>query len=69
MESTFSKMKKTAVFMNIGRGPTVQETDLIKALKEETIAGAVLDVFKVEPLPQDNELWTMPNVLITPHCA
>lgn len=69
MESTFSKMKKTAVFMNIGRGPTVQETDLIKALKEGTIAGAVLDVFKVEPLPQDNELWTMPNVLITPHCA
>jgi phosphoglycerate dehydrogenase-like enzyme len=42
---------------------------LIKALKDETIAGAVLDVFKVEPLPQENELWTMPNVLITPHCA
>jgi len=69
MQSTFSKMKKTSVFMNIGRGPTVEETDLIKALKEETIAGAVLDVFKVEPLPQDNELWTLPNVLITPHCA
>ena len=69
MESTFSKMKKTSIFMNIGRGPTVQETDLIKALKDETIAGAVLDVFKVEPLPQENELWTMPNVLLTPHCA
>ena len=69
MESTFSKMKKSAVFMNIGRGPTVQEEDLTKALKDEMIAGAVLDVFKVEPLPQDNELWNLPNVLITPHCA
>ena len=69
MESTFSKMKKTAVFMNIGRGPTVQEEDLIKALKEEIIGGAVLDVFKKEPLDQESELWSLPNVLITPHCA
>lgn len=69
MESTFSKMKKTAVFMNIGRGPTVQEDDLTKALKEGVIAGAVLDVFKKEPLVQESELWSLPNVLITPHCA
>lgn len=51
MENTFSKMKSSAVFMNIGRGPTVQEEDLTKALKEKMIAGAVLDVFKKEPLP------------------
>jgi phosphoglycerate dehydrogenase-like enzyme len=69
METTFSKMKKSAVFMNIGRGPTVQEEDLIKALKEGMIGGAVLDVFKKEPLEPENELWSLPNVLITPHCA
>ena len=69
MESTFSKMKKTAVFMNIGRGPTVHEEDLTKALKEGVIGGAVLDVFKVEPLDTKSELWDLPNVLITPHCA
>jgi len=69
MESTFAKMKKTAVFMNIGRGPTVQEEDLTKALKDGVIAGAVLDVFKKEPLVPEAELWSLPNVLITPHCA
>lgn len=69
METTFSKMKNTAVFMNIGRGPTVKEEELIVALQDGVIAGAVLDVFKKEPLPQDNPLWSMPNVLITPHCA
>lgn len=69
MESTFSKMKKSSVFMNIGRGTTVNEEDLAKALKEETIAGAVLDVFKVEPLTSESPLWDCKNVLITPHCA
>ena len=62
-------MKPTSVFMNIGRGPTVEEDHLIAALQEGKIAGAVLDVFKKEPLPQESSLWTMPNVLITPHCA
>jgi phosphoglycerate dehydrogenase-like enzyme len=69
MDSTFSKMKKSSVFMNIGRGPTVNEDDLIKALKDGMIGGAVLDVFKKEPLAIENELWELPNVLITPHCA
>ena len=68
-ETTFSKMKETAVFMNTGRGPTCNEVDLTAALKEKRIGGAVLDVFAVEPLPQDSELWTMDDVLITPHCA
>ena len=69
IESCFSKMKSNAVFMNIGRGPTVKEDDLVSALKSKTISGAVLDVFAVEPLPQESELWSLPNVLITPHCA
>lgn len=68
-ESTFSKMKKTAIFMNIGRGPTVKEDDLTQSLKDGTIAGAVLDVFAKEPLDSSSELWDMENVLITPHCA
>jgi phosphoglycerate dehydrogenase-like enzyme len=50
MDSTFSKMKKTSVFMNIGRGPTVLEEDLVQALKTGIIGGAVLDVFEKEPL-------------------
>ena len=46
----FNKMKPSAVFMNIGRGPTVKEIDLISSLEQKKIAGAVLDVFEVEPL-------------------
>lgn len=46
----FGKMKSSAVFMNIGRGPTVKEVDLINALEQQKIAGAVLDVFEIEPL-------------------
>lgn len=69
MESTFRMMKSSAVFMNIGRGSTVDEDDLIKALNEKIIAGAVLDVFKTEPLPQSSGLWDCDNLIITPHCA
>ncbi len=47
----FAKMKPNGVFMNIGRGPTVNEPELVEALKSKVIAGAVLDVFTVEPLP------------------
>ena len=50
-ENCFNKMKKTAIFMNIGRGTTVDEEDLATALICGDIGGAVLDVFKVEPLP------------------
>jgi D-2-hydroxyacid dehydrogenase (NADP+) len=55
--------------MNIGRGPTCKEDDLIKALQDKMIGGAVLDVFAKEPLAEDSPLWTMDDVLITPHCA
>jgi D-2-hydroxyacid dehydrogenase (NADP+) len=65
----FAAMKPTAVFLNLSRGETVDEAALIAALKAGTIAGAGLDVFRQEPLPQDSELWNMENVIITPHSA
>ncbi len=60
-------MKSDAVFANVGRGNTVNELALIEALKNGKIDGAVLDVTEVEPLPQDNPLWALPNVLILQH--
>lgn len=65
----FSRMKKTAYFINIGRGKTVKEEDLIAALESGQIAGAGLDVFETEPLPMSSPLWEMENVIITPHYA
>jgi phosphoglycerate dehydrogenase-like enzyme len=65
----FSRMKRTAFFVNIGRGLTTRLDDLVAALRAGEIAGAALDVFEQEPLPADHPLWTLPNVLITPHTA
>jgi phosphoglycerate dehydrogenase-like enzyme len=65
----FAKMKRTAFFINIGRGKTTRLDDLVAALKAGEIAGAGLDVFEEEPLPADHPLWTLPGVLITPHTA
>lgn len=64
---TLSCMKKTAVLINTSRGPVVEEPALIAALQAGQICGAGLDVFEVEPLPQDSPLKTMSNVLIAPH--
>ena len=64
-----SLMKKSAVLINVGRGSTVDEPALIDALQHNRIDGAVLDVFEKEPLSQDSPMWTLPNVLITPHTA
>jgi len=61
------RMKSTAFLINIGRGGTVDEASLIEALRTGEIAGAGLDVFETEPLPEDSPLWEMDNVLITPH--
>jgi phosphoglycerate dehydrogenase-like enzyme len=55
--------------VNVGRGGLVVEPDLVAALQEGRIAGAALDVFEVEPLPADSPLWTMENVLVTPHMS
>jgi len=63
----FAAMKRSACFINIGRGETVDEAALIEALRSKSIAGAALDVFATRPLPPDSALWDMPNVVITPH--
>jgi len=63
----FSAMKKSAYFINVGRGDTVDEPALIEALRNGTIAGAGLDVFSQRPLPADSPLWDMANVFMTPH--
>ncbi len=67
--SRFARMKKSAYFINIGRGMTTKLDDLVAALNAGQIAGAALDVYEIEPLPADHPLWTMPNVLMTPHMA
>lgn len=58
-----------AVFLNVGRGATVIEADLIQALNERKVRQAVLDVFSTEPLPVDSELWERKDVIITPHIS
>jgi phosphoglycerate dehydrogenase-like enzyme len=65
----FKLMKRSAFFINIGRGMTTRLDDLVDALNAGEIAGAALDVFEQEPLPADHPLWTTPGVLITPHTA
>ena len=62
-----SKMKKTAYLINASRGYIVNEVDLIDALKNNVIAGAGLDVYDKEPLPQDHKLRFLPNALLLPH--
>lgn len=68
-ESTFSRMKEGAVFINIGRGTTLKEEDLVTALNDQAIAGAVLDVYQKEPLARTSALWSCKNLFMTPHCA
>ncbi len=65
----FAAMKSTAIFLNAGRGKTVDEAALIEALRSGRLAGAGLDVFADEPLPGDSPLWTMEQVIVTPHIA
>jgi phosphoglycerate dehydrogenase-like enzyme len=62
-------MRPSAVLINIARGGVVDEDALIQALEEKRIAGAALDVFAEEPLPPESPLWTMENVVISPHVA
>lgn len=65
----FEKMKPTSVIVNTSRGPVINESALIDALRDGKIGGAALDVFETEPTPLDNPLLSMPNVLVTPHIA
>lgn len=65
----FARMKKTAYFINVGRGGSVVTDDLVAALNNGTIAGAGLDVTEPEPLPRDHPLWKAKNIIITPHMS
>jgi phosphoglycerate dehydrogenase-like enzyme len=62
-------MNKDGYLINVSRGPLVDETALVEALRSGRIGGAALDVFEAEPLPADSPLWELENVLITPHTA
>ncbi|MGA7146571.1 MAG: D-2-hydroxyacid dehydrogenase [Desulfobacterales bacterium] len=65
----FDQMKPTACFINIGRGPTVNEDDLIEALRNKKIRAMVSDVYYTEPLPPESPLWDLDNVILTPHIS
>lgn len=67
--SVFTKMKNTAVLINVARGGHVVEDDLISALYDKEIAHAYLDVFDIEPLPEQHPYWRTPNLTITPHIS
>jgi phosphoglycerate dehydrogenase-like enzyme len=66
-EAAFAAMPPTTTFVNVGRGETVDEAALIVALQDGELAAAALDVFEQEPLPASSLLWSMPNVVVSPH--
>jgi phosphoglycerate dehydrogenase-like enzyme len=68
-ERALRAMKNSAVIINVGRGPVIDEAALVRALRENWIRGAALDVFEQEPLPQGHPFYSMDNVLLSPHCA
>jgi phosphoglycerate dehydrogenase-like enzyme len=68
-EREFGVMKPSAYFINIARGAVVDEAALVSAIENRNIAGACLDVFEQEPLPEQSPLWSFPNVIITPHSS
>ncbi|TDB76299.1 D-2-hydroxyacid dehydrogenase, partial [Actinomadura sp. KC216] len=67
--AALDRMRPSARLINVGRGALVAEADLVKALRDGRIAGAALDVFEDEPLPQSSPLWAMPNVIVSPHMS
>ncbi len=68
-EREFAAMKPTAVVINLGRGPVIDEAAMVRALSERRIRGAVLDVFDTEPLPEGHAFYRLENVLLSPHAA
>ena len=68
-ETELHTMKSSAYLINIGRGRIIDEDALVRALSENWIAGAGLDVFATEPLPPESKLWDLPNVIFSPHVS
>jgi phosphoglycerate dehydrogenase-like enzyme len=68
-ERVFEKMKPTSYLIDLSRGGVVDHGALVEALQEKRLAGAALDVYPVEPLPEASPLWDMPNVILSPHVA
>jgi phosphoglycerate dehydrogenase-like enzyme len=68
-EEVFGAMRPSTRFVNVGRGSTVDEQALVRALADGRLAGAALDVFEEEPLPPSSPLWSMPNVIVSPHMS
>ncbi|MCU0496675.1 MAG: D-2-hydroxyacid dehydrogenase [Anaerolineae bacterium] len=68
-EDVIKAMKKTAVILNVARGEVIDQAALIAALNAQKIGGAILDVFEEEPLPAHHPLWTLDNVIISPHVS
>jgi phosphoglycerate dehydrogenase-like enzyme len=68
-KAEFAAMKPTAVIINVGRGPVIDERAMINALSQNKIKGAALDVFDEEPLPANHPFYKLENVLLSPHCA
>jgi phosphoglycerate dehydrogenase-like enzyme len=68
-DAEFEVMKPTAVVINVGRGPVINEAALLRVLREKRIRGAALDVFDQEPLPAGHPFYKLENMLLSPHCA
>ncbi len=68
-DAQFAAMKPSAVVINVGRGPVVDQAALVRALRERKICGAGLDVFEQEPIPENDPIWSLENAFISPHCA
>jgi phosphoglycerate dehydrogenase-like enzyme len=67
--ATIGRMRDGAILVNVGRGAVVDEEALIEALSSGKLAGAALDVFAEEPLPETSPLWELDNVIVSPHTA
>jgi D-3-phosphoglycerate dehydrogenase len=68
-KNALSRMKRSAVLINVARGGVVNEADLAQALRDRVIRGAAMDVYSIEPLPRDSELLSLDNIVVTPHLA